>query len=344
MSGSTTPGRGPGGRGQGERGPGERGRHAQRPWQIPARGWWEILKRSVRNVGRHNLEIVSAGVAFYAFLAIFPGLAALVSLYGLVADVSELKTHLEAWSQLLPEDAWRLIRSQVEILVTSSDAQMSLAFLVSLAITLWSASRGFKVMLVALNIVYGESDNRGFIRQNGLALGLAIGGIFLIILFFGATVMMPVIFQTVGLGGALEVVLNLLRWPASAILFLLALALLYRIGPRRRDARWQWVSVGALLALGLWLLATAGFSWYASSFATYNETYGSLAAVVVLLMWFYISVFVVLLGAVVNAETEHQTRVDTTVGPARPIGQRGAYVADNVAGTDPADGVPPPEK
>ena len=316
-----------------------RGRHARHPWQIPLRGWWDIARRVWHNLGRHKLEIVSAGVAFYSFLAIFPALAAMVSLFGLVADRATLQTFLADWAALLPKDAWTLLKGQLEMLVRASGAEMSFAFAFSFVLALWSASRGVKAMLVALNIVYGETDDRGFFLQNLLAIGLSIGSILLIILFFVVTVALPSIFAWIGLEGEITTLLNILRWPASAVLFLLALAVLYRIGPRRRAPKWQWVSVGSALGLLLWLAATAGFSWYATNFASYAEVYGSIAAVVILLLWFYVSAFVVLLGAVVNAEAEHQTLEDTTVGPDRPRGERGAFVADRAAGAGPEAGV-----
>ena len=310
-----------------------RGRFAVRPGEIPVRGWRDVLLRVKGQIAEDNLSVVAAGVAFYAMLAVFPALAALVSGYGLVANPADVQQQLSAVAGVLPAEAYSLLDKQLTAIVTKPQSALSLAAVAAILFALWSAAKGVKALIVALNIVYDETEKRGFLKLNAVAVCLTAGGIVFIGLALASVVVLPVVLEALGLGGIAETLIRLLRWPLLAAVVYIALTVLYRFGPNRTEAQWKWVSWGAILATALWLAASALFSFYVASFGNYNETYGSIGAVVVLLMWFYIGAYIVLLGAELNSEMEHQTRMDTTVARGRPMGQRGAYVADTLGKT-----------
>lgn len=307
-----------------------RGRSARRPSDIPSRGWRDIALRIKDQLDRDNVSVVAAGVAFYTLLAIVPALAAVVSIYGLVADPADVQAQLESVSHLLPQEAQGIISEQVQRIAASSGGALGLGAVAGLLLTLWSASKGMKTLITALNIVYDEQEQRGFIKLNLIALGLTLGAVVFLVVALGLIVALPAVLDSLGLGETLRSLVAWLRWPPLLLGVIVALALIYRYGPSRDPARWRWVNWGAVAATVLWLAGSVAFSIYVRNFGSYNETYGSLGAVVILLMWFYLTAYVVLLGAEINAEMEHQTARDTTRGPAQPRGQRGAYVADTV--------------
>lgn len=304
------------------------GAKADKPTAIPRRGWWQILKRTKRAIADDHLDIVSAGIAFYAMLAIFPGITALVSLYGLFADPSDVRSHLQSIAGLLPDEAWKILDDQLVALASAENTKLGIGAAISLALAVWSASRAMKVMMSALNIVYGERETRGFFRLNALALIMCLGGIVAVVLWIGLIVVTPVVLDLIWLGETAETVISVSRWPALAILFMIALAVLFRLAPDRAAPRWRWVTVGSVLALFLWIAVSVAFAWYVANFGNYDKTYGSVGAIIVLLLWFYLSTFIVLIGAELNAEIEHQTARDSTVGAPAPLGARGARVAD----------------
>jgi membrane protein len=308
----------------------ERGRKAEKPHQIPASGWRDIALRVKDEQKKDNLSIVAAGVAFYSLLAIFPALAALVSIYGLVADPAELQRHIATVGRLLPPDAFRILDQQLTDIVTGSGGALTFAAIGGILLALWSAAKGMKALITALNIAYEEEERRGFFRLNGLALLLTFGAVVFFLLSVSMIVVIPVALAWLGLPETASTLLSFLRWPLLAVLIMMALAVLYRYAPDRNQPRWQWVSWGAVIATLLWLVASALFSWYAANFGKYNETYGSMGAVILLLMWFFLSAYAVLIGAEFNAEMEHQTRKDTTRGQPRPMGERDAKMADTV--------------
>ena len=308
----------------------DRGRQVEAPREIPVRGLKDVLFRVKDQIAADNLSVVAAGVAFYAMLAVFPALAALVSLYGLAIDPSDLGEQFLAVSGLLPADAADIINSQLQEIVTAADGSLGLGALLGLALTIWSSTKGVKALFMALNIAYDEQEERGFIKLNLMAIGFTLAGILLVIVLLTMIAGIPVVIQAMKLGPAVEWSLSILRWPLVALILIVAVGLLFRFGPSRRDAQMQWLTWGAAGATLLWIAGSMLFSWYVSSFGDYNKTYGALGAVIVLLMWFYISAYIVLLGAELNAELERQTKRDTTVGAARPMGERGAYVADTV--------------
>ena len=288
------------------------GREADRPTGILAPGWKSVALRVKDQVAQDNVSIVSAGVAFYLLLSIVPALAATVAVYGLVANPEAIGRHMEALGAFMPAEAQVLIGEQLNRLVQSSGDALGIGALIGLGVSLWSATRAMAAMMEALNIAYNEKESRGFVWRNLVALGLTV----VLVLFLGVAIaliaVIPAIVNLLGLTGLLATVMSWLRWPVLAACLLLALALLYRYGPDRETPRWEWVSPGAIVGGLLWLLGSIGFSIYVSYAGNYDATYGSLGAIVVVMMWLFISAFAIMLGAEWNAEAERQTRRDTT--------------------------------
>ena len=311
-----------------------RGRAASSPFAIPAAGWRDILLRVFRNVSEHRVLAIGAGVTFYAILALFPALAAFISLFGLFAEPSAVLSELQQWHGVLPAGGIEVIGDQVHRIASGSSRSLGTAFFIGLAVALWSANAGMKALFDALNIVYEEREKRGFLALNAVSLLFTIGAILVLLAATGAVVVLPIALNYVPAGTA-EAVIRLGRWPAMFLVVAFALALLYRYGPSRENARWRWLSVGSLFAAGAWLAASMGFSWYAANFGSYNETYGSLGAIIGFMSWIWISVVVLLVGAQINAEAEHQTSCDSTTGGALPLGLRGARMADTIGAAQP---------
>ena len=307
-----------------------RGRRARTPATIPARGWKDILWRVYEQFQHDRVMAVAAGVTFYALLALFPAVAALVSIYGLFADPATIQEHLNTLSGVLPGGALEVVGEQVKRIASKGGGALGFGFVFGLAVSLWSANAGMKAVFDALNIVYDEEEKRSFVRLNLQSLAFTLGAIAFLILAVGGIVAIPIVLNFLGLGSGLEWLIFLGRWPLLLVIVVLGLAVLYRYGPSRDTAQWAWVTPGSLVAAGLWLVASLLFSWYASNFGSYNETYGSLGAVIGFMTWIWLSAIVVLLGAEINAETEHQTAHDTTDGPPQPMGARGATMADTV--------------
>jgi membrane protein len=307
------------------------GREAAKPSQIPPQGWWMIAKRTVFQANEDRLLTEAAGVTFYTLLALFPAIAALVSLYGLVADPATIGRQIDMLSGVVPGGGMQLIEEQVRRVASKPPTALGIGVLSGLAISLWSANQATKAMFDALNVVYEEKEKRSFVRLTLMSLAFTLGGLVFAILAMVAVVVLPVLFGFVGLGPTVEWVLRVARWPILILLVALILSALYRFGPSRQNARWQWVSWGSAFAAVFWFLGSLGFSFYVENFGSYNETYGSLGAVVGFMTWVWISSVVVLLGGELNAEMEHQTARDTTIGPERPLGARGARMADTVA-------------
>ena len=314
--------------GAGQRPPGH---DAAKPSEIPARGWWAVTKRVAAKVSSDRLLTEAAAITFYALLALFPALAAAVSLYGLVADPATITDHLDALSGVVPGGGMEIIRDQVRSLAANGGKALGFAALLGLATSLWSANQGTKALFDALNVVYAETEKRGFLLRTAVTLAFTLGGIVFVLLALAAVVAVPVVLGFVGLGGIADLLLRVLRWPLMLAAIAVLLACIYRFGPSRERARWQWVSWGSGFAAVAWVVGSLAFSWYVSHFGSYNKTYGSLGAVVGFLTWIWLSAAVVLVGAEVNAEAEQQTARDTTTGPERALGRRGAKKADAVA-------------
>jgi membrane protein len=307
-----------------------RGRRATAPWHIPWTGWKDIIWRVYASVNDNRLLAVAAGVVFYSLVAIFPAVAAFVSLYGLIADASTIDAHLSLAAGIVPAGAVDILHEQITKLAAKGDAKLSLGFITGLAVALWSANAGMKAIIDALNVVYDEKEKRSFLKLNLVSLLFTFVAIVALIVALAAIVVAPIVFSAIGLSSLLSHVIVVLRWPLLLVLAAIALAAIYRYGPSRREARWQWLSVGSVAAAIGWLISSVLFSWYIANFGAYNATYGSLGAAVGMMMWMWISAIVILLGGELNAEIEHQTARDSTVGFEKPIGRRGAVMADTV--------------
>jgi membrane protein len=287
------------------------------------------LWRTWEGFNKDRIMSVAAGVTFYALLAIFPAIAALVSMYGLFADRNTISGHLTLLSGLLPDDALAIIHDQIQR-IAEEKSSLGFAFFGSLAISLWTANAGMKALFEAMNVVYEEDEKRNFLDLNLRSLSFTVGAIGLLLLALGAIVIVPILWRYFSFSTGVDRFVSLLRWPLLFVMALLGLALLYRYGPSRRYAKWTWITAGGALAAILWLLGSILFSWYVASFGNYNATYGSLGAAVGFMTWIWLSTIVVLLGGELNAEIEHQTSVDSTIGMPKPLGRRGAHMADTV--------------
>jgi len=290
-----------------------------------------VLKRVKAEVKEDNVGLLAAGVAFYAMLAIFPAIIAVVTVYGMVADPDQVKTQVGELAKSLPAGADELLNEQLTNVVNAGRQALSIGLVLSLLALLWSVSSGVQGLIKSLNVIYDEKETRGFVKLRGLSLLLTLGAIVVAVVALALITVFPGVIDGLGLGRAGQVAASVARWVVLAVLVLLALGVVYRLGPDRANPRWRWVSAGAVVALVLWLLGSVGFSYYVDNFGKYNQTYGALAAVIILLLWLFLSAFAVLLGAEFNAETERQTARDTTTGPERPPGERGAEVADDIA-------------
>lgn len=312
----------------GEAGQPGRGRHAQSPSEIPPRGWKDILLRTFKEFNDDQIPLISAGMTFYSLLALFPGIGAFVALYGLFADVSEAQSHVQTMARVLPGGAISLIGDQMVRAAAARDGGLSLAFLVGLVIALWSANGAMKAIITGLNIAYDETEKRGFVAKTLVPLGFTVG--FLISALAAVALAAGGAAVQAHWGAPAGRIYGAVFWPSLFAVFTLGVALLYRFGPSRRRARWRWISWGSALSSVAWLAMSAGFTFYVAHFGTYDRTYGALGAVIGFMTWTWLSSMVLLLGAELNAEIEHQTVTDTTVGPPKPLGARGAVMADTV--------------
>ena len=308
----------------------DRGRHANPPSEIPAQGWRDILLRVYANISKHRVFALAAGMTYYSILAIFPAIAALVAMYGLFSDPTTITRHLDQAGGFLPGGAIDVARDQLTRVASNGQQTLGWTFFIGLATSLWSANAAMKSLFDTLNIVHGEDETRGFFKLNAISLGFTLGGVAFILSAIGSIVIVPVLLQYVGLSSFGELLVQIGRWPAMYIVLTAALAVVYRYGPCREKARWRWITWGSALAAIFWIAVSGLFSWYAASFGKFNETYGSLGAVIGFMTWLWISAIVVLLGAEIDAEMEHQTEQDTTSGSPKPLGSRGARVADTV--------------
>jgi membrane protein len=307
-----------------------RGQQAEAPQQIPAKGWKDVLVRSWHEVSDNNIFLVAGGVTCTALLALFPALAALVSLYGLAFNPAQVEQQLGLLASMLPQESQALLSQQVHQLVSAPHGELGFAAIAGLLIALWSASRGMSGLMSAMNIAYEEPERRGFIKLNLIAIGMTVAAIIVGILVIGLVGVLPVVVQFIGLGVIAKWLVLILEWPLLLGLLLAGMAVLYRYGACRNEPQWRWVSPGAIAGAALWILGSIGFSVYVAHFNTYNKTYGSLGGAVILLTWLYLSSFVVVFGAVINAQSERQTRADTTRGEPEPMGRRNAHAADTV--------------
>ena len=308
----------------------DRGRLAASPSEIPVKGWKDILLRAYSNVGDHRILALAAGMTYYSLLAIFPALAALVAIYGLFSDPGAIAKHLDQVSGFMPGGAIDVAREQLTRVASKGNQTLGLTFIIGLAVSLWSANAAMKSLFDTLNIVYGEKEKRGFLKLNAMSLAFTLVAITFILAVLGAIVVLPVVLNYLSLSNLADLLIRIVRWPAMFLAVALALACIYRFGPSREAPRWRWITWGSVVATILWLGASALFSWYAANFGKFNETYGSLGGAIGFMTWLWISAIVILLGAELDAELEHQTARDTTTGSSKPIGVRGAHMADTV--------------
>jgi membrane protein len=314
----------------------DRGRLSRNPLQIPWTGWKDILWRTYERTGEDRLLATAAGVVFFGLLAVFPAITALVSCYGLFANPATIGANLQTLALMLPEGSFQIVQDQIARVLMKGNTALGATFLFGLALAIWSANAGVKAVIDALNVVYEEREKRSFIRLNLLSLAFTTGGIAALLLMVSAVVAVPLALDHVGLAPEGRTIVSLARWPLLLVILLTALALLYRFGPSRRPARWEWLSVGTLAAALLWIAGSSVLSWYLSNFANYDATYGSLGAAIGLMMWMWMSAIIVLCGAELNSEIEHQTALDSTVGRPKPLGSRGAVMADALGAAVPA--------
>ena len=300
------------------------------PMRMGLRSWWRVLSRSAGTVGRENLALIAAGCAFYSLLALAPTFAALASVYGFFADPSDIARHLDALENIAPDAAYGVVRDQAQALETAGRETLGWASLGAILLAIWSSRAGVRALMSGVGIAYRQVEGRGML-QDMLATYL-MTALFILLgaLTIGAIVVAPAVIALLPIGDSASSIASIARWPIGLVAVILGLGVLYRYGPARRNARLRWVTPGAVAALALWLAGSVALSVYLSRFGDYNETYGTLGAVVALLTWFWLSALAALIGAALNAELELETDRDTTVGPARPMGERGAYVADTV--------------
>ncbi len=303
---------------------------ADSPAEIPPRGWRQVVVRGWKEASADQVPLLAAGVAFFGFLALFPALIALTLVYGLVADPATISAQLGNLTGSLPAEARTLLENQLQQLASAPAQGLGWGLALSLVVALWSASGGVGNLVTAINIAYDEDRKRGFVKEKLVALGLTVGAIVFMVVLMALVAVVPVAFEVIGLGGGWRWLAEALRWVLVAVLVMGALAVLYRVAPDRDAPKFRWVSVGAVVATVLWLLASVGFSLYVTLFGNYAKTYGALAGVIILLLWLWITSYAVLLGAEINAEAEEQTAKDTTRGPDQPLGRRGAVKADSV--------------
>ncbi len=310
-----------------------RGRDAARPSHIPWRGWRDILRRTVVRLSAGDLGLIAAGVAFYALLGLFPALAAMTALAGLVTDPGAIVFELDEIADIMPPEAAKILLDQANAVAGSADDSLTIALIIGVAIALIAARRATNSLLHGLNLAFGEDEKRGFFAKLLIEIGLTAGLMLGALMMLALLVVLPAVLAFISLGQATELLVEVSRWLIVALVFVVGLATLYRYGPSRRNARWRWLTPGAVLAGLLWFAGSVGFTFYVGNFASYNETFGSLGGVIILLTWLWLSAFIILIGATLDAEIEAQTAVDSTVGPDRPMGERGAVKADNLGET-----------
>ena len=299
------------------------GRNANSPTEIPPRGWWQILKRTANAVMQDGLLAQAAAMTFYSLLALFPALAMLVSLYGLIADPRTLSDTISGIKGVVPGGGMDIITGQLKSLASSPHKALGLGVAIGFATSLWSSTSGIKALFSALNVAYNENETRSFIKLTAVAMVFTLGTILFLVLAIGGVVALPAVLGLLGIGAETKLLLDFARWPVLLVGLGIFLSLVYRYGPCRARARWRWVTWGSAAATIGWLIVSVAFSYYAAHFGNYNKTYGTLGAAIGFMTWLWLSATVVLVGAELDAEMEHQTARDTTDGPAKPLGVRG---------------------
>ncbi|SHG63380.1 membrane protein [Salegentibacter echinorum] len=308
-----------------------RGEEAKWPHQIPFSGWMDIGKRVFQEIKTDHVQIISAGVAFYFFLAIFPTIVAAISIYGLILEAEQMQNQISRLSVVLPEQAFGMITDFLEPILERSKKEIGWGLFISIMISIWSANKGTNALFQGVNIAYDETDSRGIIKKNLLSLLFTLGGLVIGLISLLIVIFFPLLIKDLGLNPKIEDMLQWLRWVILGLILIFNLSMVYKIAPCRTSPRFGWVSWGAIIGTLFWLGGSMLFSWYVANFGSYDDLYGSFAAVAILLLWLFLTAFIVLVGAEINSEMEHQTRQDTTIGSERPMGERNAWHADNCA-------------
>lgn len=307
----------------------QRGRAARLPFHIPLLGWRDIVWRTGREIGVDRLPAVAGGVTFYTLLALFPAIGAFVSLYGLFADVRTVEQQLREMSGIFPTSVVQIVGEQMLRLASQEGSKLGVAFAISLLLSIWSANASMRALFDGLNIAYDEEEKRGLLRKTLLSYGFTACALAYAAAASALLIVTPLVLEIMRLS-ALDAFLGPIRWLIVLAITAFAFAVLYRFGPSRSPPRWRWVWIGAIAAAAGWLLGSLGFSLYVTHIAHYDATYGPLGAVIAFMVWVWFSIMAILVGAELNAEIEHQTAVDSTTGPERPMGERGAAMADTV--------------
>ena len=315
---------------QAERNEPGRGRGARTPSEIPRAGWRDILLRVWQKSGENNVSLVAAGVALNTLLAVFPAMAVLASVYGMFASPAQVGREIAPFYGILPHEAAGIIQTQLEALARPRNHTLGIGAIVSFVVSLYYSSQGVSALMSATNIVYRERERRGFLQLILVALGFAVGAVAGFVIMLLLTVAVPLALERLPLPSFVDSAALVLRWILLWLFAALGLAIVYRYAPSRESAQWRWVTWGSVIAATLWLASSILFSLYVRNFGSYGRTYGALGGVIVLIMWFYLQGYAIVFGAEFNAETEHQTAVDTTRGPPAPMGERGAYMADTL--------------
>ena len=315
-----------------------RGRGASKVAEIPRAGWKDILWRTYNEVVNDHVLLIAAGVTFYALLALVPALTALVSIYGIFADPATLDRHMELLQGLIPSGGLDIVREQLRRLAEQGQTKLGLTSLLAFAIALWSANSGVKSMFEAMNVAYDEDEKRSYVRLTAVTMVFTLATFAAILLLIGLIVVLPTVLQFVGLGTAAQWAARIGGLVLMVLLMVAGLAALYRFGPSRHAAQWRWITPGALVAILVILITSGLFTWYVASFGSYDATYGSLGAIFGFMTWLWIAAIIVIVGAELNSEIEHQTERDTTTGRPRPMGERGAVMADTIGPAHGDDG------
>jgi len=296
---------------------------ASKPTEIPPRGWKEVLKETWKEGGKDNITLVAAGVAFYAFSALVPLLTAFVLTYGLLAEPSSIVGHTQMLTNAMPKESAGIIGEQLQSMTETAGTKTGFALLIALLIALYGASKGAGSLMTGLNIAWGTKESRGFVKRTLVAIGFVAGSVVAMVGAILAMSMMNFLEELLpSLGGVAHVVLKILSFALAALLVMLVLAAIYRYGPDRPNAKWIWVTPGSVVATIVWVLATVGFGFYVSNFGSYNATYGSLGAIIVFLTWLYLTAYIILLGAEMNAVLEQEVAAAPQAGQPQGVGQQ----------------------
>lgn len=307
-----------------------RGRTAETPTDIPALGWKDIAFRVKDEIAADRVGLIAAGVAFYGLLALFPAITALIAISGLLVEPSQIVDQLESLSGLMPEEVIAIVTKQASAVAGSREGGLGLAAIFGVLIALYSASKGMASLMEGINVAYDEDEERSFVRLKLVTFALTLYLMIGLLIALMATLGLPAVLAVLDFGALFEFLMTAGLWIGLFCLTVFGLSVLYRYAPSRDEPEWKWASPGAVVSCIIWVAASAGFAFYVANFGSYNESFGTLAGVVVLLMWFWISAFIILLGAELNAEMEAQTRADTTKGLDEPMGSRDAVKADRL--------------